>query len=194
MMSRTVLTAAPSRGVPPLDVTFRVQNNTGATISKIEMDFFANGTYVDVGARFTQQGYVQADYPVSGTYHPVVRLTDESGKTYAQSTTVVVDRLSDWDQVFRAMWQSLNNALVAGNSQAALANVTMAASARYGRVFTDLAGQFGSIVASYGPLILVEISGSYATYAVTRTTNGVQRVFVVDFLKDEDGIWRIDSM
>jgi len=192
--SPVTLNADPSRGMAPLDVTFRVRNDTAATIQKIEMDFFGTGTYVDIAGVLAQQGYVQRDYPTAGTYHPAVRLTDSAGKTYGQSTTIVVDRPSDWDPIFRAMWQSLNNALVAGDSQAALANITIAAGARYGRVFTDLGGQFGAIVASYSPLITVEISDNYATYAVTRTIDGVQRVFLIDFLKDEDGVWRIDSM
>lgn len=189
-----VLTADPQRGVPPLDVTFRIRNNTGTMISKIEMDYFGNGTYVDVGAPFAQHGYVVADYPTAGTYHPSVRLTNTSGKTYLQSTTVVVDRASDWDQVFRGMWQSVNTALIAGNISTALSNLTLAAAPRYSRVFADLAGQFAGIVASYGLLIPIEIANEYATYAVTRTSNGVQRVYFIYFLKDEDGIWRIDSM
>jgi hypothetical protein len=40
----------------------------------------------------------------------------------------------------------------------------------------------------------VSIDGDIATYAAKRQADGKTRIFLIDFLRDFDGVWRIDSM
>ncbi|MFN8544254.1 MAG: hypothetical protein U0807_08605 [Candidatus Binatia bacterium] len=44
------------------------------------------------------------------------------------------------------------------------------------------------------PLQAVNISARFAEYAVTRTIAGESRLFLIDFIRDADGVWRIASM
>jgi len=40
----------------------------------------------------------------------------------------------------------------------------------------------------------VEISGTYAEYVVVREIAAVSRLFLVRFIRDPDGVWRIAGM
>jgi hypothetical protein len=53
---------------------------------------------------------------------------------------------------------------------------------------------FSGIVASYGSFWATKIANAYAEYALTRTYNGVAQVYLVYFVRDGNGIWRLDSM
>ena len=50
------------------------------------------------------------------------------------------------------------------------------------------------IVASFSPLQRVSLSPAIGEYAVNRTIDGRDRIFLIYFLKDADGVWRIDAM
>ena len=40
----------------------------------------------------------------------------------------------------------------------------------------------------------VELNNDVAYYAVIRLDNGVIKTFMINFYRDNDGVWRIDSM
>ena len=40
----------------------------------------------------------------------------------------------------------------------------------------------------------VEIDRPIAEYAVNRVINGEDRIFLIDFIVDNDGVWRIEAM
>jgi hypothetical protein len=50
------------------------------------------------------------------------------------------------------------------------------------------------IVASYSPLQQVKIQDGYAEYGFQRVSGGTSYVFLVEFVRDVDGVWRIESM
>jgi len=50
------------------------------------------------------------------------------------------------------------------------------------------------IIASYSPLQRVSVQADIGEYAINRTINGQNRLFLVYFLKDADGVWRLDAM
>jgi hypothetical protein len=57
-----------------------------------------------------------------------------------------------------------------------------------------LNGRFPGIVASYGQFWLHRIDHGYAEYALVRNIRGTDKVFMVYFLLDNDGSWRIGEM
>lgn len=65
---------------------------------------------------------------------------------------------------------------------------------KYGPVFDLLMPQYASIAASFSPLQRSTYTPGYAEYAVNRIINGVNRVYLIYFLPDGYGIWRLDSM
>ena len=51
-----------------------------------------------------------------------------------------------------------------------------------------------SLYASYSPLEGYDITTDLATYFITRVVNGETRVYFVQFIRDPDGVWRLDDM
>lgn len=51
-----------------------------------------------------------------------------------------------------------------------------------------------AIVGTYSPIKTVTSSYEIGEYAVNRTINGVNRIFFIYFVRDENGVWRLDSM
>jgi hypothetical protein len=50
------------------------------------------------------------------------------------------------------------------------------------------------VVASYSALQNVSVTSSTGEYAVNRVIDGVDQIFFIYFLRDPDGVWRLDSM
>ncbi len=98
------------------------------------------------------------------------------------------------DQKFTALWSSLNDALKAKDIAKALKYLNAQAQAKYGPVFTALLPHMPEIIASYSPPQRVSITSDIGEYAVNRTINGENKIFLIYFLRDADGVWRLDAM
>jgi hypothetical protein len=70
----------------------------------------------------------------------------------------------------------------------------MVTQAKYGPVFEALLPNMPDIVASYSPLQRVSLAPEIGEYAVSRTIDGRNRIFLIYFLRGSDGVWRIDAM
>jgi hypothetical protein len=88
----------------------------------------------------------------------------------------------------------MNEALVRGDKSAALTYLNEGAKRKYLPVFEALKPEFPQIVASYSPLRRVSISEDIGEYAIVRSFNGQNRLYLVYFLRDADGVWRMDGM
>jgi hypothetical protein len=65
---------------------------------------------------------------------------------------------------------------------------------KYGPVFDTLLPFMPEIVASYSPLAQSSIGDRLAEYAVTRMDGPTKRLYLIYFLRDANGVWRIDGM
>ena len=65
---------------------------------------------------------------------------------------------------------------------------------KYGAVFDTLLSSMLQIMGSFSNPQTVTVSGEIGEYAINRTIDGVNRIFLIYMLRDVDGVWRIDSM
>ena len=131
-------------------------------------------------------------YPTPGVYQ--ARITVTQGSPFTQTLIVGVNDAQQMDQMFTTIWTGMNNDLGRGDVNGALAYLNESAKRKYQPVFTALLPQMPQIVASYSPLRRVSISESIGEYAVIRSFNGQKRLYLIYFLKDQDGVWRLDAM
>ena len=61
-------------------------------------------------------------------------------------------------------------------------------------MFDALLPHMPEIVASFSPLQRVSLLPDIGEYGINRTIDGRNRVFLIYFLRDTDGVWRIDAM
>jgi hypothetical protein len=98
------------------------------------------------------------------------------------------------DQMFTAMWgdpeTKLSNVDVVGASGL----VAQRSRNDYADAWSLWAGNLPAIVASFDSFEMVRIAGNYADYVVTRSVDGEPHAFLVTFVRDVDGMWRIGDM
>lgn len=184
--------AEPAEGIAPLKVGFRLENASGKTAQKIDIDFDGNGS-IDLSVN-NLDAAMEYSYTAPGVYAAKFVITDSQGNSYSIQASVVVQDPIAMDQQFKMIWDGMNNALIAQNKPKALAYLNQSAQAKYGPVFDALLPHFPAITASYSALQRVSISPDIGEYAVNRTIDGVDSIFFIYFLLDVDGVWRLDSM
>lgn len=183
--------ADPVDGVVPLTVAFRAQSTTGANIASYQLDPGGIGTAQpnsDPGVlmKFT--------YTQPGTYVATFTVTDSTGGVYSQKFPIQVLDPQQMDLMFKAMWDGMNDAVIAGDNAKALSYLSLGAQAKYGPVFDALQADYQGIVSTWSPPMRGDLSGSIGEYFVVTPKGSGRQVFLIYFIKGTDGVWRLDSM
>lgn len=186
------VTADAYTGAAPLSVNLAVTSQTGSPIETIDIDPGGNGSVDSITANGSN-GSVSLAYPAPGTYVVNVMVTDALG-SHSQAVAITVWDPAQMDSFFNAVWTGMNNALIAGDKAKALFYLNANAQAKYGPVFDALLPSMPLIIASYSPLQRLQVYSNIGEYAVNRTIHGVNRIYLIYFLLDNDGVWRIDTM
>jgi hypothetical protein len=168
-------------------VVFTVSNPTGGDVS-FTFDGFGP-FFLPAGA--TAQ--LSLTYP-AGVFSATVLFTDGAGATFSHRLVIDSRDAAQMDQMFRAIWNGMNNALVAGDKEGAMRYLSDTARRKFGPVFDVLMPFMPGIVSSYSPLARASITAGIGEYAVTRMEGGAKRLFLIYFLQDVNGVWRIDEM
>ena len=187
------VSAAPSQGLAPLNVTIDVGTTLpDVAIAKMEVDADGNGTFdqtIDAGPWTST-----ISYPAAGTANLGVRVTDTSGTIHLRTIPIVImDRVA-LDQMLRQIWSGLKSALIGGNKAGALRFLDAAAAQRYAPVFDLLLPNMQQIVPTFSDLQPVGLSDGFGEYAINRTIGGQNRLFFIYFGQNGDGVWRLGSM
>lgn len=182
----------PQSGVAPLKVRFRVDNFSGQPIQQINADF--NGDGINDFSAGDANAVLEHTYATPGVYFASIAVTDSQNIVTTQTVVVVVRDAGQMDDLFTNLWNGMNNALVRGDVAGAAQYLNESAKLKYVPVFETLKPHFADIVASYSPLRRVSISESIGEYAIVRRSNGQNRIYLIYFLQDADGVWRLDGM
>lgn len=116
------------------------------------------------------------------------------GNVYHEILAVVVNDPNHMDALFMELWDGMNTALVNGNVEQALRYLDDGAKQKYGPVFEVLLPNMVDIVASYSRPHHVSTNSNIGEYAVTVPDGDRQRLYLVYFLRDADGVWHLNSM
>lgn len=186
------VSAVPSEGVAPLKVIFSVEGTNEKTVHYINADFDGDGS-VDRGEAAPNLN-MEYGYTAPGTYIARFEIVDTQGNIDLTEVPVVVKDPAEIDMQLQSIWDGMNGALVAQNKLQALAYLNRSARLKYEPVFNALLPHFQSIVASYSALQNVSVTSLTGEYAINRVIDGVNQIFFIYFLRDPDGVWRLDSM
>lgn len=186
------VTVTPAMGIAPLPVTFSVSNFTGQAIARVELDMDGDGST----DRVVTDPSVPIDvtYANPGIYPARVKVIYGQNQSYEQTLAIVVQDAVQMDTLFTNLWDGMNEALVRGDGNGAAQYLNEGAKRKYLPVFEALKSQFPQIIASYSPLRRVSISEDIGEYAIARNVNGQNRLYLIYFLRDADGVWRVDEM
>ena len=186
------ITVLPTQGLAPLPVLFNVIAAEGIVIQKIEIDGDTDGVTDYTVAEEPWEGTLT--FGGVGTSMATVRVTDTDGNIYTSVTPIVLLSEAALDQTIRAVWNGFKTALGAGDKARAMQYMGPLARERYSGPFDTLASLLPQIAASFSELHFVTLSSELGEYAINRAINGEDRIFLIYFGQDGDGVWRLQSM
>lgn len=189
--------AAPTDGLAPLRVTYRIENRTNRSFERIEFDFDGDGStdYIASPAQFTEGVFTLiVTYP-AGTASTRVTVYDPND-VVIQSTarTITARTLEQQDILLQGIYNGMVDRLRTGNLALAMTAITPYLRDKYGQVFTTLGPGLPAALESLGTLEPGWFRSDHAEYWVIRETPEGQQAFLLDFIRAHDGIWRIDGM
>lgn len=185
------VSAHPESGIAPFTTQFFLSMTNDEVILGLTVDFLGDGKIYTSIKSLNSIFYTYAN---PGIYPARFTVSTVAGNNYEVTHTIGVRSLSAMDGLFATIWTGMNNALARGDVTAALGYLNEAAKRKYLPVFSALLPQMPQIIASYSPLRRVSIGETIGEYAVNRSYNGQNRLYLVYFLKDQDGVWRLDAM
>jgi K319L-like, PKD domain/Bacterial Ig domain/Right handed beta helix region len=182
------LRVAPSSGVAPLGVRFTVSGVWD--ISTVALDIDGDGTVDFQGS--TLEG-AQFTYTAPGLFVPTVTVTDSAGQqTTAQAVVQVFDP-AGLEVLLQARWSALRAALQRGDVDGAVSLFANSSRDAWRDQLTALAdaGALPLVAADLPAIRLSRVLEQTAEYDLRAVRSGTQYSFLVVFVIDEDGVWRL---
>ena len=186
------VTAEPASGLAPLTVRFEVRQYTDVPFAQAEFDYDGDGTFDET--LMAPQAAIEYVYQTAGELTAQIRVQDYSSRTFLFKVPVSVGSQARTDALVRRAWTDLVGALSAGDRTAALLQVADGSRDHFSAVFAALEGTLPQIAASFESIQPFLVSGSYAQYVLVRNVNGVQSAYLVEFIRDYDGLWRLSAL
>lgn len=185
--------ADTASGVAPFKTGFTV--NSAATIQSVQADFDGNGTIdfttADPAAPLT---FTYSQPGVYSARFVVTTLNNGVRNEITRIVPIVVLDAAALDQQLKALWQGFAGALAARNKVQAMQHLTAPARERYGPVFDALISNMPQILGGFAPIQLSSLDSGVGEYGVKRTNAaGVTYLYLIYFLQDGDGVWRLDT-
>jgi hypothetical protein len=205
----TVATVFPQVGIdsPPsgstiyrddlATVRFHV-SESGGLIRRVEYTLTApDGTQRSDVLQLTEDGNMVFTFTPSqlGTYQLTLTATDRAGAK-ASSTLLLAVGLNEFDANIVSTWNTLASALSSGNVAQALTLVSGGSQDKYTDAFSALGPDIKEVFATTSELHRGTVTDSLAEYVVLQKNpeTGRNEAFFIYFIKETDGVWRLDSM
>jgi hypothetical protein len=180
------LLATPFSGVAPLTVSFSLASAVAPV--GIEVDFDGDGRIDFTGPVLDQQ----FTYLVPGLYVPSVTVVDGQGNRFTTSTVLQVYDQAALDAALQAKWASFKSSLRQGDVQTALTSIAIAHRDGYGDMLRALTVPFSDIDVVLRDIAFVSLEADRAEYQMIRVDGGVRLSYLVVFIRDDDGVWRLE--
>ncbi|HVE35881.1 MAG TPA: Ig-like domain-containing protein [Gemmatimonadaceae bacterium] len=189
--------AAPTDGLAPLDVLFAVTNRGNRAFQRMEFDFESDGVadYIAYPAQFVDGKFLLAVTYPAGTYTMKITAYDADNVRIWSTTRIVTARSTQQlDGMLRGVYDGMLQSLVAGRIDLALNAISGDMQDKYQAVFTEIGTALPAAISTLGTLEPNWFGVDRAEYFVIRDTSDGKVGFLIDFIRGEDGVWRIDGM
>jgi len=121
-------------------------------------------------------------------------VTDAVGNVYRQQVGVLAESKSSLDTQLKEAWNMYTATLAAGHVDLALASLPAVTAARYKPILEPLGPHFASIIPTWSAPMTGRLADDVGEYTIARSIDGQNRLFFIYFVRDDRGIWRLDSM
>lgn len=182
----------PAAGQAPLAVKFTVDDTIPKAKALYEIDYDGDGV-ADLSVP-THDGLTDGlthMYTTEGLYFPLVTIKDADGNVYTKTIVVDVFRMPD----LKAKWDTMRTALEQGKVDEAVKYIATSSRESYRKNFATLAEKapqaIQEMATDMANIRIYETGNNYALGDFIVVEDGKEVSYGVQFMKDEDGIWRI---
>ena len=155
-------------------------------------DFNGDGTAEITGP----DSKVVAQYQYPGIYFPIVAVRDTQGNVYSETTLVNATSKEEMDALLRSKWEGMKAKLFNKDIPSALDYFIDFSKEVYQQAFGVIMDELPQIVTDMGEIEPILIRNNMAKYRINRShwIDGVSQTitYYIYFVKDIDGLWRID--
>lgn len=184
-----------------IELTINPESGISLLGTKLRADLFLPNPAVESslsGAgpavpEITQVNLTEYDlvFNVEGIYILTYVVTDDKNNAYQQEIMVNVLYQGDMDNLLKAKWAGMKTALSGGDIAGASNYLAKCVRDMYLYNFNLLSPYLADISASLQDIKLVDIKNGAAEYEMLAEHSGQTYSFYILFVKDSDGIWRI---
>lgn len=140
---------------------------------------------------------VSHTFAQAGIFQSNIWAVDAAGLEYTALKTVVVENLIAVNAILSERWSSLSNALQEEDTEGALINIFPERREKYRGIFATLQTRLPGIMGSLPTPELLSVKGHVAQYRLIREQiwEGAPRTitYYLWFVRDKDGIWRLEA-
>jgi len=190
------LTATPTSGILDrsgfLNVTFETEAYLVNPVSSYSWDFNGDGTPEIIGT----EASITAQYQYPGLYFPKITVTDNQGNIYMETTVVHVLSREEMDAFLRSKWEGMKTGLFNKDIPTALDYFIDSSKEVYQQALNLIIDELPQITSNMQDIDMVFLFNNTAKYRINRLHNidGILQTitYYIYFVKDLDGLWRID--
>lgn len=182
----TTLRGSPAIGLVPQPVSFSF--DATLPVGSVALDLEGDGVIEFQGAGLDGQAFT---YASPGLFIPTLMVTFADGTTTTLSTIARYYDPAGFDAMLQARWESLKGALRAGDIDAALDNVAGDRRQTYRAMLEGLGANIDNVDAILTDIRLVRTDAPFAEYKMLRVDHGVPISHLVQFVLDDDWVWRL---
>ncbi len=181
------ITADEYSGVSPFETRITVDGSFSFT-GEPDITYTGPG-YVGITDIPDENGY-NVEITAPGLYIITAEIQHE-GDTYTDTIAILVMDEATLDELLRAKWNEMKNALIGGDIEPATELISEISRNMFEYNFNLMSDYLPEIVSGFQDITLVRVGDSFAEYEMWAEQGGETTSFVIFFVKDSDGIWRI---
>lgn len=183
-------------GIVPFDATLTITNRGGVPFQRIEIDTNGDGTpEVTLTSLPGNKQDVALHFVGPGIYPIGIQVFDVSNKViYTARRKVYAWEPNAFATRTIGVYTGMLDRLRKGDVDGALAAVTGSSNVRFRNIFNALAADLSSIVDQLGTIKHVTFNDQVMQIHVVRQGTSGPQTFMINLLRGEDGIWRIEDM
>ncbi len=179
------ITINPASGAVPLAVHFAA--DLASLFSAISWDF-GDGTSLGEGVA------VDHRYEEAGLYQVRMSALGGGGERIELSGGVLVETVGEIDSLLRRRWTKLVGDLSSGSLEEALGAILHDSQPRYRKVWTALLPHIPEVIGGFGEIHLNSVGSDGAEYYMVKQEGADRFGYFIYFVRDERGLWKIESM
>jgi hypothetical protein len=141
----------------------------------------------------TTGGLATLHLPAPGLYRHTIEVTDRSNRVVLKNVLTLVSSTADVEASRMAVVLRFLNALRREQRDRALDTLTAGLAVQFGGVYDALKGHWSDIIGSLGTPGAISTDLDLFSAALTRERGGQRYLYLIEGMRDSDGVWRIDS-